>query len=70
MSATFLAALRGKNEPPPAAKTPLLPQIVSEEASNYRQMQTRRKRGRGSTILTGDLVVDPSLIGKKALLGS
>ncbi len=70
MSAEVLAYLLKRNPLPAPKKTPLLPQIVSEETSTYTQTQARRKRGRGSTILTGDLMVPAEQIGKKALLGS
>lgn len=71
--ATLLAKSLGLLKPKPVEKpteTPALPQLVSEEVRTYAQRQARRRRGMGSTLLTGDLDVSPSVVGKKELLGS
>ena len=48
---------------------PLLPEIVSEEVSTEEMRRQRRRRGRATTLLTGDLAVPSSQIGKSRLLG-
>lgn len=72
MAMATMRALGIIKPPPPKVpiKSPSLPSLASEDVTTFAQKQARKRRGLGSTILTGDLTVDPSQIGKKTLLGS
>jgi len=64
------AASLGKQKDTSVPASAELPEVVSEQTMSEATSRARRRRGYGSTLLTGDISVDPFNVGKKQLLGA
>jgi hypothetical protein len=61
----LLSLLKGNQ----LVSSPEMPEVANEQVSEEALRAARKRRGLNSTILTGDLGVNPLNVGRKRLLG-